>query len=55
MRDMMDCRDWVENHQNFTDDIDRGFGKIMTAFRYLARYNFDAPWTKKAKVKHAPC
>lgn len=57
MRDTMDCRDWVENHHGFTDDMDRGIGKIMTAFQYLARYNFSAPWnnTSAAKARNASC
>ena len=57
MRDMMDCRDWAENRQDLSHDMDRGLGKVMAAFRYLAHYNFSAPWDKGARVKakHASC
>ena len=57
MRDMMDCRDWAENRQNFSHDMNRGLGATMAAFRYLARYNFSAPWDKelRAKTNQASC
>lgn len=51
MRDIADARDWVNNHQDFTHDMKYGLSKVMAAFRYLARYNFDAPWATDTKVK----
>lgn len=50
MRDMIDTREWAENHELLSQDLDRGVTKLMDAFRILARINYSAPW-KNEKVQ----
>jgi hypothetical protein len=50
MRDEIDSRIWVEHHRNFSEDLDRLFGRIgsavSVALRRLNEMEFDAPWKR---------
>jgi hypothetical protein len=59
MRDEMDARIWVDNHQAFSDTVGNFFGSardffagVGLALRKLNQIEFDAPWRRDAA--HGP-
>ena len=52
MRDEMDARIWVDNHQAFSDAVGNFFAGIGLALRKLNQIEFDAPWRRDAA--HGP-
>lgn len=44
MRDEMQSRDWVENHEAFTTAIADAIDKMRAVFERLRDHYFCAPW-----------
>jgi hypothetical protein len=49
MRDEMEARMWVENHEQFSRDLEALFAKIAIVFRTLVEIEFEAPWCVVAR------
>ena len=54
MRDEMDGRIWVENHEQFSQGIDeliarmkRAFASLKPALDHIHSFEWDAPWQRR--------
>lgn len=50
MRDELDGRLWTNNHEEFSNGLDRLAGKVMDVFRQLNRHYWAAPWDRSEET-----